>query len=111
MDLNHLHLHAKSIAKTRKFYETYFGFRELTWHGGILFLRNRDGFDLAIAPSRKREPLPAWFHFGFRLPDAASVRRLHRKLGRRAAPLGEEPGFVWFRCSDPDGHSIEVYWE
>lgn len=50
MDLNHLHLHVHDLNKTRKFYETYFDFKEHTWHGQILFLRNRDEFDLALMP-------------------------------------------------------------
>ena len=111
MNLNHLHLHVRNLTKSRRFYETYFGFREHARHGRILFLRNRRGFSLALAPAAKVERFPAWFHYGFRLPSASAVRRLHGRLGRAAGPLGDEAGYVWFRCTDPDGYAIEVYWE
>ncbi len=59
--------------------------------------------------------LPPWFHFGFRLADAKAVRSLHARMASEGveirAPLQEAPGFVFFRCADPDGYEIEVYWE
>lgn len=110
MDLNHLHLHAKSVAKTRRFYETHFGFRERTWHGDVLFLRNRDGFDLDLGPSRRAERFPEGFRFGFRLPTARAVRRLHGRIPT-AGELHDSKEFVVFRCWDPDGRAIEGYWE
>lgn len=77
-------------------------------------MRDDAGMDLALAPGTPGQ-LPAWFHFGFRLETADKVRDLHVRLTAEgtemAAPLSEEPDFVWFRCRDPDGHAIEVYWE
>jgi catechol 2,3-dioxygenase-like lactoylglutathione lyase family enzyme len=114
VDLNHLHLHVSDQARSRSFYERWFGFRERVCHGDILFLASPEGFDLALAPGDPGA-FPAWFHFGFRLPASEDVRDLH---GRMAAAhvaglrdLAEEDDFVSFRLRDPDGHSIEVYWE
>jgi catechol 2,3-dioxygenase-like lactoylglutathione lyase family enzyme len=114
--LNHLHLHVRSLERARDFYTRYFGFSEHARHGEILFLRDApDGVDLALAPSARVEPFPAWFHFGFRLPDAQAVRALHSRMaGDRIeirVALQEFPDFVFFRCADPDGREIEVYWE
>lgn len=114
MDLNHLHLHVKNLDRAKRFYESYFGFRERVRRGDILFLRNTSGFDLALAPDRKPSPLPGWFHFGFRLASARAVRELHDLMiseGAEVDDLEEYPGYVTFRCTDPDGHGIEVYWE
>lgn len=114
MDLNHLHLHVADIARARAFYETFLGMKERVWHGEILFLTNDDGFDLALAPG---EPavLPRWFHFGFRLSSREAVHELHDRMAKGGAgaldPCGDEPDMCWFRCADPDGHSIEIYWE
>lgn len=83
-------------------------------HGPILFLANDAGFDLALAPDPRPDALPPWFHFGFRLPEPEHVRALHRALtegGAAPGELGDEPDMVWFRCQDPDGHAVEVYWE
>jgi catechol 2,3-dioxygenase-like lactoylglutathione lyase family enzyme len=115
MHLNHLHLHVADVARSRAFYEAYFGFAEHARHGEILFLRNEDWFDLALAPSPEVEPLPEWFHFGFRrhLPD--EVRDLYERMKedgvRMRAGLIDEEDLVSYRCFDPDGYGIEVYWE
>lgn len=114
MDVNHLHLHVKDLARSKRFYESYFGFRERIRHGKILFLRNADGFDLALVPDPRPSSFPEWFHFGFRLRTPLTVRKLHTRMsseGVRIHDLQEEDAYVTFQCKDPDGCSIEIYWE
>ena len=114
-DLNHLHLHVADPERSRRFYETWFGFREHVRHGDILFLRDGAGFDLALAPEPEPARFPAWFHFGFRLGNADDVRALHRRMAVAKAmdlrDLHDEAEFVSFRVRDPDGYGIEVYGE
>jgi catechol 2,3-dioxygenase-like lactoylglutathione lyase family enzyme len=114
MQINHLHLHVADVARAAAFYERAFGLQPHVWHEDILFLRDEAGMDLALAPGAPDE-LPPWFHFGFRLESPQAVRDLFARLTSAgddlAAPLSEAPDFVWFRCRDPDGHAIEVYWE
>ena len=114
MQINHLHLHVADVARAADFYGRAFGLKPHVWHEDVLFLRDDAGMDLALAPGATGE-LPSWFHFGFRLENPQAVRDLHARLlaegTEMAAPLAEEPDFVWFRCRDPDGHAIEVYWE
>jgi catechol 2,3-dioxygenase-like lactoylglutathione lyase family enzyme len=109
VDLNHLHLGVDDIDRSRAFYEQ-FGFREHVWHGDTLFMRNDDGFDLALAP-HGRGDMPPWFHVGCRLGSAAEVRALEHSLADRVHERGEEPDFVWFRVTDPDDYQLEIYWE
>lgn len=115
MDLNHLHLAAADIRRTSAFYETWFGFAEHTWHGDILFLRNADGFDLALAAYGRVDPLPGWFHAGFRLADPHTVKDLYERMQQAGeelrSDLEEYEDYVTYRCADPDGVAIEVYWE
>jgi catechol 2,3-dioxygenase-like lactoylglutathione lyase family enzyme len=115
VDLNHLHLHVRDLGRSRRFYETWLGFREHAWYEDLLFLRNAHGFDLALMPDPAPAPLPDWFHFGFRLESAAAVRELHERMRAAGVPfrraLHEEPELVSFRCEDPDGCAVEVYWE
>jgi len=114
MDLNHLHLHVTNLVRAQRFYESYFRFRERARHGNILFLRNSNGFDLALAPDRTRFSFPEWFHFGFRLGSARAVRKLHSRMisdGVQVEDLEEYPDYVTFRCKDTDGYGIEIYWE
>ena len=113
MDLNHLHLHVKNLNRAKRFYESYFQFREHMRVANILFLRNASGFDLALVPDRAPGSFPEWFHFGFRLASEAAVRRLHRRMvaeGVDAEEIEEYDGYVTFGCEDADGYAIEVYW-
>ena len=115
MDLNHLHLHVRDVARSRRFYETWFGFGLHARHDDLVFLRNSEGFDLALMPDPEPTKLPDWFHFGFRLESADAVRQLYERM--KAAeiafrrPLLDEADLVSFRCEDPDGYAVEVYWE
>jgi catechol 2,3-dioxygenase-like lactoylglutathione lyase family enzyme len=114
MDLNHLHLHVRNVDRSKSFYESHFGFRERVRHGNILFLRNTSGFDLALVPDRTPLSFPEWFHFGFRLGSARAVHTLHGHMSSKdvqVQDIEEYPGYITFRCTDPDGYGIEVYWE
>ena len=112
LDLNHLHLHVKNLDRAQRFYESYFQFREHMRYGDILFLRNTSGFDLALVPDRKPSSFPEWFHFGFRLADPRAVRKLQSRMSSEGVLVDEvedHNGYVTFRCTDPDGYSIEIY--
>lgn len=115
--LNHLHLRVRDVSVARAFYAQHFGLRDHVWHGDVLFMRDDAGMDLALAPSATHDAFPPWFHFGFRLSDAASVEALYLAMTaagvdiRSALEREEADGFTFFRCADPDGHQIEVYWE
>ena len=117
MNLNHLHLHVESPARAAAFYEAWFGMRQLIWHGDMVFMRDEAGMDLALAPHGPGgpEPLPSWFHIGFRLSDQPAVEALHARMRAAGAPIREaltvEDDFIYFRTADPDGHLIEVYYE
>lgn len=115
MRLNHLHLHVTDLERSRRFYEDHFGFAEHCTHGDILFLRDEAGLDLALAPATEAGEFPSWFHYGFRLESAEAVRELRERLRADSTPMvGEwidESDFCCFRCQDPDGYLIEVYWE
>jgi catechol-2,3-dioxygenase len=115
MNLNHLHLKVASVERARLFYQRFFGLAESARHGDILFMRDGAGMDLALAPASKPVEPPAWFHFGFRLETPDAVAQLYQELVGAGTPmrqaLGREDDLAWFRCLDPDGYEIEVYWE
>ena len=114
-NLNHLHLKVRDVGRSRDFYARFFGLTDHVWHGPMLFMRDGAGMDLALAPAEAAEPLPSWFHFGFRLPTREEVNNLHTALTTAGEavtePLTDDGDLVFFRCADPDGHPIEVYWE
>ena len=115
MQVNHLHLHVRDIEQSEAFYARWFGFERHVTHGEILFLRDAGGLDLALAPDPEPAALPPWFHFGFRLPSGDAVRALRAEMLDAevvmATELFDYEDLVSFRCRDPDGYAIEIYWE
>jgi hypothetical protein len=50
----------------------------------------------------------------FRLTNARAVRTLHGRMGSDGVQIQgieEYPGYLTYRCTDPDGYGIEVYCE
>lgn len=117
MDLDHLNLRVRDAVACRDFYERHFGFRPAFEAEGGYFVRNDDGFLLALVPADPHQPLPDGFHIGFGLGSAAEVEHLHTTLtsdGIRTTQLDDHrpvEDYVTFRCWDPDGTEIEIFWE
>ncbi|MGH2779178.1 MAG: VOC family protein, partial [Actinomycetota bacterium] len=52
-------------------------------------------------------------HFGFRMTDANEVRALKGRLDRDGFEIMDEEDasdVASFKCRDPDGYLVEVYW-
>jgi catechol 2,3-dioxygenase-like lactoylglutathione lyase family enzyme len=114
--LAHLNLTVADVERSQGFYARWFGFdrRPETVSDGTRFVRNRDGFDLALHPGAPPSPPAPTVHFGFRAEDPHEVRALLVELQAASVPLTDvhdEPGYVSLKCLDPDGYEIEVYWE
>lgn len=117
MRLIHLGLPVRDAERSIRFYGEHFGFDPATaqrYPDGTVIIRNKDGFDLALhAVADAGQPQP-FLHFGFRADSPAEVGAV---LGRvRAAGVevvehDQDPDSESFKCLDPDGHRIEVYWE
>ena len=115
MNIEHLHLHVRDRAVAEQFYTTWFDLRIARKGEHLTFLTDEGGFDLALMADEAPSGMPAWFHFGFRLGSAGEVTELHDRMARAgvriAKPLYADETLVSYRCADPDGHAIEVYWE
>jgi len=113
MQLKHLALLVHDIRKARRFYETYFGFDEGSeWQGDVLFIRNADGFDLALMRGEHPPNPGAFHHFGFQVASAPEVTNLKDRMERDGVPILEvvrERDLESFKCVDPDGYTVEVY--
>jgi catechol 2,3-dioxygenase-like lactoylglutathione lyase family enzyme len=107
----------RDYQRSLHFYATYFGFDPDTaqeYPDGTLIVRDPEGFDLALHPSQETVPSPTFLHFGFPVSDADAVRALRTRMERDGVPIveyDEEPELVSFKCLDPDGWRVEVYWE
>src|SRR4051795_8925554 len=111
--LKHLALLVEDIRRARRFYETYFGFdAESEWFGQTLFIRNAEGFDLALMRGEHPPNPGAFHHFGFQVESREHVRQLQKRLevdGVAIVEVVDEPDLVSFKCTDPDGYTVEVY--
>ena len=114
MRANHVHLLVADPDRSAEFYGRWFGFVEGMEYGDVRFLLSPSGFELALSLDPDFRPLPSWFHWGFKAGDRAEVRRLYQEMVAADVPvtraLLEDDQMVSFRCADPDGHSIEIYW-
>lgn len=117
MRLSHLNLRVADAAVARDFYCDHFGFSvEFEAEGGY-FLRSSDGFLLAVVPTDEPIQMPEGFHLGFSTAAADDVSRVRRALADAGVRVGEvddaRPGedYVTFRCWDPDGTEVEVFWD
>lgn len=120
MDLNHLHLSSPDVEASVAFYKENFDFHKAQkLEGGSYFLYNRDGFMIAIGKDKQAQPgdkipMPDWFHYGFRLDSIEAVEELYVKMRTTGHVIREAltkyEDFVFFRCEDPAGFLLEVYW-
>jgi catechol 2,3-dioxygenase-like lactoylglutathione lyase family enzyme len=117
MRLNHLGLPVRDERRSQEFYSAYFGFDPATaqeYEDGTVIIRDADGFDLALHPTEHIEPPPAFLHAGFRVAAPDEVRALLARMesdGVIIVERDEEAAHTAFKCLDPDGYRIEVYWE
>jgi catechol 2,3-dioxygenase-like lactoylglutathione lyase family enzyme len=117
VDLNHLNLRVGDADACLAFYQEHFGFTLAFEAEGGYFLRNGEGFLLALMPAATRQELPDGFHIGFGLATPEAVSDLHDALDGAGARLTAvedhrpDEAYVTFRCWDPDGTEVEVYWD
>jgi hypothetical protein len=77
-----------------------------------LHLTDADDFDLTLVAASGVSPSPS-LHFGIRVANPQSARRLLRQLsvkGVKTRELFESEERVAFHCWDPDGYQVEVFW-
>jgi Glyoxalase/Bleomycin resistance protein/Dioxygenase superfamily. len=115
--VDHLALPVHDQERSRRFYETYFGFGASPAHrydDGVLMLYDAAGFALGLGPAEAPFEVPPFLHFGVGLPGRREVLELRDRLARDGVPIvGEwdEPDYVSVKCRDPDGWVIEASWE
>lgn len=115
--LRHLGLPVADSNRSLAFYARHFGFDPATakrYPDGTTIIRNADGFDLALHDDPEPAPHPAFLHFGFGVPDADEVHARRERMQAEGVSIVErddEPDLVSFKCLDPDGWRIEIYWE
>jgi catechol 2,3-dioxygenase-like lactoylglutathione lyase family enzyme len=116
--LGHLNLAVTDRARAAAFYRRWFGFDRVLaeYDDGTTFVTDPSGFELALHEAERapaRETHEGW-HFGFLAASASTVTEMAAAMGDAGVTvegLEESPSYVGFRCRDPDGYEIEVYFE
>jgi lactoylglutathione lyase len=115
LDLDHLNLRVSDVQACRAFYERWFGFGLAFEAEGGFFLRNDAGFLLALVPAADHQPLPSGVHIGFSLASRDEVAAVRAQMVAGGVTAGDleqdEEDYVTFRCWDPDGTEIELFWD
>jgi catechol-2,3-dioxygenase len=115
MDISHLHLHVRDRGRSETFYRKWFGLTTRRSEDDISFMCGDRNFLLALMHDSAPAPVPSWFHFGVRVDSASAVRGMLASMQAAGVPivkpLYEDETFASFRCTDPDRHAIEVYWD
>jgi len=115
MKLGHLHIHVRDRAAAETFYSSWLGMTVAWRRQHLTFMKDDGDFDLALMDDPTPQTMPAWFHFGFRLGSAAEVIALHARMSQSQVPLVrplyQDESHMSFRCADPDGYAVEIYWE
>jgi catechol 2,3-dioxygenase-like lactoylglutathione lyase family enzyme len=115
--MDHLAIPVRDQARSRRFYETYFGFGArpaMVYDDGVLMLYNAAGFALALGLCSEPVGRPSWMHFGVGLPSREAVLALRDRFVDDGVELVEEwdePTYVSVKCRDPDGYIVEASWE
>jgi catechol-2,3-dioxygenase len=110
-----LHLHVRDRNSSETFYEKWLGLRVVRHGETLTFMEDDTGFSLALMDDLHPEKLPDWFHFGSRLDSPEAVQKMREAMTLASIPLARplyrDETLASFRCSDPDGYAIEIYWE
>jgi len=116
MDLRHAHIQVKNMEKSRSFYENNFGFKEdFVCDADEIFIKNEKGFVLGLNRMDQPDILPKWFHFGFSCSSKEEIESIFKKFKSSNYDIKREltiyeNGDMNFYVNDPDGTSIEVYY-
>jgi catechol 2,3-dioxygenase-like lactoylglutathione lyase family enzyme len=113
--LGHLNIDVHDLDRAVSFYAQWFGFDRVLaeYPDRTLFVTDATGFELALHEGAATRTERDW-HFGFLAPDVATVRTLMASMataGIAVADAEDTDAYVGYKCRDPDGHVIEVYFE
>jgi SAM-dependent methyltransferase len=110
--LARLELAVSGLPRSRAFYEESLGFMATAepGEGQPVTLETHSGTTLVLRQS-SRQPTP--IGIGFALPGPEAVIDLSRHLVARSIELfgvREEAQHLGFKCLDPDGNVVEIFW-
>ena len=114
--LNHVSLSVRDPEVSLAFYEKLLGVRAYHREPDSIQAQGPGPHDVLVFERRASHGQPGGIdHFGFRLTDPADIDpavALARELGAKILRHGEfSPGYPYLFLEDPDGYTIEIWYE
>ena len=114
--LTHLSLSVRDPERSLAFYRELFGVREYFRDEDSIQVLGPGPHDVIAFERRASHGKPGGIdHFGFRLTNAADIRDAVERAKAAGATIlrqGEfSPGFPYVYIADPDGYTIEIWFE
>lgn len=114
--LTHLSLSVDDPERSLAFYTRLFGVSEVHREEGQIQVAGPGAHDLIVFERRESAGRAGGIdHFGFRLKDPADIRVAldeARAAGAKILRQGEfAPGLPYVYIEDPDGYTIEIWYE
>ena len=114
--LNHVSLSVADPERSLAFYRELFGVREYARDADSIQVLGPGPHDVIAFERRPSHGAPGGIdHFGFRLTDPADIDEAVRQAseaGARILRQGEfAPGLPYVYLEDPDGYTIEIWFE
>lgn len=117
MKLNHLHIAVPDVKKAKQYYEDFFGMSLAFDHGDGIFLKDENGFLMAIdpLPAGTNANLPSWYHHGFCVESADVVKSIYLKMKAAGVEMVRDykefgDSAANFYCWSPGPIQLEVSW-
>jgi catechol 2,3-dioxygenase-like lactoylglutathione lyase family enzyme len=115
--LTHLAIGVRDLNRTRKFYQAIFNM-EVMYHEKEFLQLTTPGCHDILVFEKKSEVQPdggGIAHFGFRIRNPHDIPKIHKKAITAGATIIDQgefvPGSPYIFFSDPDGYTIEVWYE
>lgn len=116
--LTHLAIAVKNVEITLKFYQHVFGMQLMYHEGKMIQLATPGCHDILVFEERDKHLVgesAGIAHFGFRLRKPGDIEHIYKNIleaGGIIINKGEFiPGSPYLFFRDPDGYSIEVWYE
>jgi catechol 2,3-dioxygenase-like lactoylglutathione lyase family enzyme len=114
--LTHISLSVRDPERSLAFYRELFGVREYFRDDDSIQVLGPGPHDVIVFERRPSHGQPGGIdHFGFRLTDPKDIQDAVEKARAAGATIlrqGEfSPGFPFVYIADPDGYTIEIWYE
>ena len=116
--LTHLAIRVKDLDRTREFYQAVFDMDVMYDESDFIQLTTPGCHDILVfekAAGTKIQPECGIAHFGFRLRRPEEIEKIFQKVNAAGAEIIDKgeflPGSPYIFFKDPDGYTIEVWYE